>query len=81
VLVVTDPWQDKNAIKDAKSAGYIIVALCDTNNECNNIDLVIPCNNKGRQSLALCYYLLANEYSKARNNKEIDTKPEDFASE
>ncbi len=81
VLLATDPWQDKNVIRDAKASGCVIVAMCDTNNECNNVDYAIPCNNKGRQALALTYFLLANEYSKARTGKEIQLKAEDFAAE
>lgn len=59
VIVVTDPWPDRNAIKDALAMGVPIVALCDTNNQCNNLDLVVPCNNKGKKSLGLLFFLLA----------------------
>ena len=52
-----------------------MVALCDTNNESNYIDLVIPCNNKGKKSLGLFFYLLGREYLKKR--KIID-KDEEF---
>jgi small subunit ribosomal protein S2 len=66
VLLATDAWPDRNAVKDGKSVGLAIVALCDTNNETNNIDLVVPCNNKGRQALGLMYFLLTREYCKIR---------------
>ncbi|MEM0162571.1 MAG: 30S ribosomal protein S2, partial [Thermoproteota archaeon] len=36
-------------------------ALCDTDNSCSNIDLIIPANNKGRKSLALVFWILARE--------------------
>ncbi len=62
VMVVTDVGPDKNAVKDALSVGIPIVALCDTNNQVNNIDLVIPCNNKGKKSLGLVFWLLAKTY-------------------
>ena len=41
IMLVTDPWPDKNAINDAIRVGIPIIALCDTNNQANNIDLVI----------------------------------------
>jgi small subunit ribosomal protein S2 len=66
VLLVADPWPDKNAVKDAMVMGIPVLACCDTNNEVNNVDLVIPCNNKGKRSLGLFFYLLAKEYLKNR---------------
>jgi small subunit ribosomal protein S2 len=58
LILVTDPWPDRNAINDALNIGVPVVALCDTNNQANNIDLVVPCNNKGKKSLGLLFYLL-----------------------
>lgn len=75
ILFVVDPWPDKNAVRDAAKIGIPVVALCDTNNESNYIDLVIPCNNKGKKSLGLFFYLLALGYSK---NKELIKSDEDF---
>ncbi len=66
VMIVVDPWADKNAIDDALKMGIKIIALCDTNNQCNGIDYVLPCNNKGRKSLGLFFYLFAREYLKAK---------------
>jgi len=66
LMIVVDPWPDKNAVKDAIKVNVPIIALCDTNNESNNLDLVIPCNNKGKKSLGLVFWILAKEYLKAR---------------
>ena len=54
ILLVTDSWPDKNAVTDAIKVGVPIIALCDTNNQTNNLDLVVPCNNKGKKSLGSC---------------------------
>lgn len=82
LMVVVDPWPDKNALHDATLMGVPVVALCDTNNEANNIDLVVPCNNKGRRSLGLIFWVLAREYLKNRNliknDSEYTAKVEDF---
>lgn len=59
IMFLTDAVPDKNAIKDALSIGIPIIALCDTNNQANNIDLVVPCNNKGKKSLGLVFWLMA----------------------
>lgn len=75
IVMVTDAWPDRNAIKDAMQIGMPVIALCDTNNQANDIDLVVPCNNKGKKSLGLLFYILAREYLKGRG---IIKKDEDF---
>lgn len=62
IILVTDSWPDRNAISDANRIGIPVIALCDTNNQSNYIDLVVPCNNKGKKSLGLFFWLLAREY-------------------
>ncbi len=85
VVVVTDSWPDRNAIGDALKIGIPVVALCDTNNQSNNIDLVVPCNNKGKKSLGLLFHILAREYLKAKgiikSDKDFTGKIEDFTEE
>lgn len=82
VVVLNDPSGDVQAMREALNVGIPIVALCDTNNETRNVDLVIPTNNKGRRSLALVYWLLAREVVRARGELEnpdaFDLKIEDF---
>lgn len=84
LILVVDPFQDKNVINDAKKLGIPIIALCDTNNESNNIDLVVPCNNKGKKSLGLIFWILTKEYLKARGalkETEFKSTVEDFSEE
>jgi small subunit ribosomal protein S2 len=72
VIMVVDPLPDKNAVKDAVVMGLPVVACCDTNNETNYLDIVIPCNNKGKKSLGLLFYVLAKEYLKHRGVIKTD---------
>lgn len=85
ILLVTDAWPDRNAIADAIRVGVPVVALCDTNNQANNIDLVLPCNNKGKKSLGLLFWIITREYMKAKkiikNDAEFKTPVEDFTEE
>jgi small subunit ribosomal protein S2 len=66
IVLVTDSWPDRNVVKDAIKIGIPVIALCDTNNQSNDIDLVVPSNNKGKKSLGLFFYILAREYMTTR---------------
>jgi len=82
ILLVTDPVPDKNAMKDAEIVGMPVIGLCDTNNKAAGLDLVVPCNNKGRRSLGLAFYILTKLYTEERGiipEKDWDYTIEDFA--
>jgi small subunit ribosomal protein S2 len=85
IILVTDPWPDRNVVDDAIKVGIPVIALCDTNNQSNNIDLVVPCNNKGKKSLGLFFWLVAREYLTKRgliaNPEEMKETLEDFSDE
>lgn len=85
ILMVCDPWPDKNAVDDANRVGIPVIALCDTNNQPNNVDLVIPCNNKGKKSVGLIFYLITREFMRKKGmlatNEELPDKLEDFMEE
>jgi small subunit ribosomal protein S2 len=85
VLLVCDPWPDKNAVDDAIRAGIPVIGLCDTNNQSNNLDLVVPCNNKGKKAIGLIFYLLTTEFLRKKGmlkaNEKIEAPIEDFTEE
>lgn len=81
VVVVTDVWPDRNVVNDAIKVGTPVVALCDTNNKTNNVDLVVPCNNKGKKSLALFFYVLARNYLRQRGELRDDQEVEGYTYE
>lgn len=75
VIFVSDPWPDRNVVEDANKVGIPVLALCDTNNTPNKVDLVIPCNNKGKKSVGLIFYLVAREYMRKRGMLRSDENP------
>lgn len=85
VLLAVDAGPDKNAVMDSLKAGAPVIGLCDTNNQANNIDLVVPCNNKGKKSLGLFFWILAREYLKnkgaIKSDEGFKEKIEDFTEE
>jgi len=83
LVIVADPWPDRDALKDAAKVGAVTVALCDTNNDSTYVDLVLPCNNKGRKSLGLVFYILAREYLKVHHPEagEMPYSLDDFMGE
>ncbi|MBD3309667.1 30S ribosomal protein S2 [Candidatus Woesearchaeota archaeon] len=85
LILVTDSWPDRNALNDAIKIGIPVIALCDTNNQSNNIDLVVPCNNKGKKSLGLIFWILAREYMRKRGligeKEELKQSADDFTEE
>lgn len=83
LVLVGDPLPDKNMVDDAARVGIPVIAMCDTNNELANVDLVVPCNNKGKKSLGLVFWILTREYLKLRglikDYNEFTAKVDDFS--
>jgi len=80
LLIITDPTSDHQAIKEAKEAGLTVLAICDTNTRVKDIDFIIPSNNKGKNSLALVYWILAREVLRIRGVETFEKTLEDFIS-
>ncbi|MFQ5406108.1 MAG: 30S ribosomal protein S2 [Candidatus Micrarchaeia archaeon] len=82
LVIVVDPGMDRQAVKEAYTINVPIIAFCDTNNSTRYLDLIIPCNNKGRKSLALMFWVLAREVlklqEKIKTNEEFESEQQEF---
>ena len=82
IVFVSDPIKEANIVREANMIGIPVVSLADTSNEPYNVDLVIPCNNRGRKALALIYWLLTNQILRERGilgpDEKIDDGVENF---
>jgi len=82
VIVLTDPAADAQALREAINIKIPVIAMCDSNNLTNNIDVIIPGNNKGRRSLALIYWLLSREILRIRgelgSDDDLEETVDDF---
>jgi len=61
LLVCTDPQFDHQAITEASYVNLPVIALCNTDSPAKYIDVAVPCNNKGVQSIGTLWWMMARE--------------------
>ena len=71
-VVVTDPSMDLQAVTEASQVGIPVIAICDTDNLTENVDLVIPANNRGRKALAAVMWLLSRSVLQQSGKLSLD---------
>jgi small subunit ribosomal protein S2 len=84
VVVIVDPHADKVILREAKLARIPVVALFDTDDTLDGIDLAIPANNRGKKALGLTFWLLARQImldlGKISSEEEFPYTLEEFTS-
>ncbi|MFO7793407.1 MAG: 30S ribosomal protein S2 [Candidatus Nanohaloarchaea archaeon] len=78
VIVTIDPEVDAQAIDEAADTNVPVVSMADSENRLDNIDVVIPANNKGEKAIGTVLFLLGKEIAEHRD-LDFHYELEDFA--
>lgn len=66
VLVVADVNKEIVAVREARSSGVMVIAICDSNVNPDLVDIVIPANDDAVGSLKLVVSTLAKAYKEGK---------------
>lgn len=76
-LVIVDPTQEINAIKEARILGIPVFGIVDTNCDPDLVDYVIPGNDDAVRSVKLLTGVLTNAIAEATEKEIVDYVTED----
>lgn len=66
LIIVTDPVADHQPITEASYVNIPVIAFVTSDNPLKCIDIAIPCNNRGANSIGLMIWFLAREVLRIR---------------
>jgi len=67
LLIVSDPRFDHQPILEASYVNLPVVSFANTHHNLRGVDVAVPCNTSGKNSIALMYWMLAREVLRLRD--------------
>jgi len=68
IILVDDPSTCFAALRETSYVGIPVIALCGTDDNTRFVDCAIPCNNRGKFSVGLMFWLLSRELLRMRGD-------------
>jgi small subunit ribosomal protein SAe len=82
LIIVTDPIADHQPITEASYVNIPVISFVNSDNPLRCIDIAIPCNNRGPNSIGLLLWFLAREVLRLRGtqprNEQWEVMPDLF---
>jgi small subunit ribosomal protein S2 len=80
-LFIVDPTKDKIALMEARRVGVPVVAICDTNCNPDDLDVIIPANDDAIRAVKLICSKMADAVTEGKGIQVIVPKEVELAAE